>query len=257
MKKLLWFLVILLWTLGTGWAQEEAPWEEDFVLKGDISSGSDLAKELTSIRLSAPVPLAPLPDSIRFDPLRSVGVGIYMGRFVQVTEQFALSLAGFAWFHKVGYRPNKARLFPTPDTLGIFNDKLRAFTLGIDVGIYIVVARNSKGKPALIIQPGFEAGYVIAQTLKRKFSYDAGGKTFRVKEKVQGLNIFHPYRYGPYLLIGHKDIGLRIAYRFTPWFVPGKYRVNSTPYIPVADDNGTHMLPPVSPLEIGLYLGLQ
>ena len=228
----------------------------DFILKDDKeeSKSGILKNTHTSLRFGIPVAFSSLPDSIKFSPMNSLGTGLYFCYVFNLTRNFSLALSPMMWFHKVGYKPSSKRVFPSVDSSNTL-EKLRTFSAGLSVEIRITVSRDNKGRSAFMIAPGFEVDFPLVQTLKKNYSLKLpDGSTFDTKQKTTGIDIFYPYRYSAYLLIGHRAVGLRVTYWFTPWFKASKYDVING--IPVISETGSRAIPPVSQFEIGVYWGL-
>ncbi|NPA33904.1 MAG: hypothetical protein GXO48_03125 [Chlorobi bacterium] len=247
-------MVIVISSLTTMQAQNKREDDLDFILKDDKEPKGFVKNIGTSLRFGLPVSFSPLPDSIKFSTFNSLGTGIYTMIKLELTENFSLAFSPTIWFHKVGYKPSAKRVFPSIDSNNTL-EKLRTTSLGLSIEIHITVAKDNKGRPGFVIAPGFEADFPIVQTLKKKYILKTPtGSSYDVVSKTIGLNIFYPYRYAAYLLVGHRDIGVRFSYWFTPWFKLAKYNIVNG--VPEVSETGTRSLPPVSQFEVGIYLGL-
>ncbi len=226
----------------------------DFILKDDKEKRGFIKSSDMSIRFGMPISLTPLPDSIKFSPFNSLGTGIYFRYKLKLTQNFNLAISPMIWFHKIGYKPSTTRVFPTIDSSNTL-EKLRSTSLGLSIEMQITVARDNKGRAGFIIAPGFEVDFPLVQTLKKNYTIkNPNGTSYDAKTKITGLDIFYPYRYSAYLLIGHRTVGVRVAYWFTPWFQIGKYE--SIKGVPVVSEQGSRTIPPVSQIEVGIYWGL-
>ena len=254
-KNLSRFLALVL-ALTTAIAQNNKVKDDlDFILKDDDTEKKGFFQSSNaSIRFGIPLPLVSLPDSIKFSPFNSLGTGIYFRYSLELTKNFSIVFSPMLWFHKVGYKPSANRVFPSIDSNNTL-EKLRTTSLGLSIEMEITVARDNKGRRSFLIVPGFEADFPLIQTLKKKYQLKtADGRSYDAKTKLSGIDIFYQYRYSAYLLIGHRTVGLRLAYWFTPWFKTGKYNIVNG--VPIANENGTRSIPPVSQFEIGIYWGL-
>lgn len=239
---LLTFLSILFLSFGQSYAQDNTAMKINDRLP--VSGG-----EKTDFIFTRSFPVGAAPDSVPVVSSRSGIWSIGVSYGIPVGKSMEIKLEPRASWHKLYFRPNNDKTFPTADTSdGLIFEKHRAFYVEVPVGLKFKLARNADDKYKFHLEAGFSFGFNAGSTFKirRDADLDADGRMeSKVTTKIRPIQELSSLRYGPYARIGTNWIAIYGFYRLTEIFDTSKK---------IGDDNTGVDYPLFPKLELGFSI---
>jgi hypothetical protein len=164
--------------------------------------------------------LSPANANLDFMPAKTSNVGFDFFQFkYKPSDKFRFYIgAGLDWNHirlnnNVTFQKNQATLTATQDVISFTKNRFSSRYLRIPIGFDFTKTIQNEHKLHLVIGP--ELGFLLNGKVKQE-SKERG------KEKFKDDYNFNPFRYGAFVRVGYKGMGIYTKYYFNDVFAKGQ-----------------------------------